>query len=69
MPPVPLIPTDTVVRVFESFGWTAERNRGSHIMMTKVGEVATLAIPQRRELLRGTLRSLIRQSRYRHRSV
>ncbi|MFI5201243.1 MAG: type II toxin-antitoxin system HicA family toxin [Candidatus Kapaibacterium sp.] len=62
MPPVPLISTDQVIRVFESFGWSADRSRGSHIMMTKAGEIATLAIPRRRELPRGTLRSLIRNA-------
>ena len=62
MPPILLLPTDTVVRVFESFGWRSDRNRGSHIMLTKDGEIATLAIPRRRELPRGTLRSLIRSS-------
>jgi predicted RNA binding protein YcfA (HicA-like mRNA interferase family) len=62
MPRVLLIPTDSVVRIFESFGWTTERNRGSHIMMTRPDSIATLSIPRRRELPRGTLRSLIRNA-------
>ena len=34
--------------------------RGSHIIMVKDGEMATLSIPDHKEVARGTLRSLIR---------
>jgi predicted RNA binding protein YcfA (HicA-like mRNA interferase family) len=49
-----------VVRVFESFGWRVVRQRGSHIVMIKDGEIASLSIPNHREVAKGTLRSLIR---------
>ena len=62
MPQVPLLSTNGAIRVFESFGWRADRQRGSHIMMTKPGEISTLSLPARREVPRGTLRSLIRAS-------
>ena len=36
------------------------RQRGSHIVMTKERHIATLSIPNHKEVARGTLRSLIR---------
>jgi predicted RNA binding protein YcfA (HicA-like mRNA interferase family) len=36
------------------------RQRGSHIIMVKDGEIATLSIPDHKEIAKGTLRSLIR---------
>ena len=56
----PVLSGQEVVRVFESFGWGVARRRGSHIIMTKDGENATLSIPEHKEVARGTLRSLIR---------
>ena len=49
-----------VVRIFETFGWRVARQRGSHIIMTKEGELATLSVPLHREVAKGTLRSLLR---------
>ena len=34
--------------------------KGSHIVMTKPGQLVTLSIPDHREVAKGTLRSLIR---------
>ena len=60
--PLPVLSGQEVVRVFESFGWRVARQRGSHVVMTKAGEIATLSIPNHREVARGTLRSLIRDA-------
>ena len=49
-----------VVRIFETFGWSVARQRGSHVVMTKEGEMATLSVPLHKEVAKGTLRSLIR---------
>ena len=49
-----------VVRVFERFGWNVVRQSSSHIIMTKDGEIATLSVPDHKEVAKGTLRSLIR---------
>jgi predicted RNA binding protein YcfA (HicA-like mRNA interferase family) len=38
------------------------RQRGSHIIMIKAGEMATLSVPDHKEVARGTLRSLVRAS-------
>jgi predicted RNA binding protein YcfA (HicA-like mRNA interferase family) len=49
-----------VVRAFEKMGWeVARRRRGSHIIMTKPGHIATLSIPDHRYVAQGTLRSLL----------
>ncbi len=50
------------VRKFQKDGWTAVRQKGSHIMMTKSGYQWTLSIPQHKELGPGLLRKLISQA-------
>jgi predicted RNA binding protein YcfA (HicA-like mRNA interferase family) len=61
MPPLlPGLSGREVVRVFESLGWRVARQSGSHIVMVKEGEMASLSIPDHKEVAKGTLRSLIR---------
>ena len=62
MPSLPVISGRKTVRTFENLGWQVARQRGSHIIMVKVGEMATLSIPDHKEVARGTLRSLIRNA-------
>ncbi len=62
MPALPVISGRKVARVFEHFGWHVARQRGSHIIMVKDGEIATLSVPDHREVAKGTLRSLIRSA-------
>ena len=50
------------VRKFQRAGWSAVRQKGSHVMMTKPGYQWTLSIPQHSELGPGLLRKLIRQA-------
>ena len=57
---LPVLSGREVVRIFEVFGWAVVRQTGSHIIMVKDGEIATLSVPEHREVARGTLRSLIR---------
>jgi len=38
------------------------RQRGSHMILVKEGYMATLSVPDHREVARGTRRSLIRAS-------
>jgi predicted RNA binding protein YcfA (HicA-like mRNA interferase family) len=47
------------VAAFEQLGWQVARRRGSHIILTKPGHIATLSIPDHPEVARGTLRTLI----------
>ena len=60
MPLVPVLSGTDVVKAFEHFGWRVVRQRGSHIVMIKDGEIASLSIPNHREVAKGTLRSLMR---------
>lgn len=59
MPAVPLLKPREVVKTFEKLGWEVVRQRGSHIILTKEGNIATLSVPNHPEVARGTLRSLI----------
>jgi predicted RNA binding protein YcfA (HicA-like mRNA interferase family) len=59
MPPVPVLKPREVVQAFERLGWEIARQRGSHIILTRRGHVATLSVPNHPEVARGTLRSLI----------
>ncbi|HVN49070.1 MAG TPA: type II toxin-antitoxin system HicA family toxin [Bacteroidota bacterium] len=62
MPPVPLLRSRDVVKVFERFGWQVARQRGSHIILTKQGNISTLSVPDHTEVARGTLRGLIQKA-------
>lgn len=59
MPPVPLLRPAAVVAAFEALGWRVVRRRGSHIILTKAGSLATLSVPDHPLVARGTLRALI----------
>jgi predicted RNA binding protein YcfA (HicA-like mRNA interferase family) len=59
MPPIPLLRPREVIKTFEKFGWQVARQKGSHIILTKHGHIATLSIPNHPQVARGTLRSLI----------
>ena len=62
MPELPLLSGRETVKAFESLGWQIARQKGSHIILTKVGQIATLSIPDHKEVAKGTLRSLIRSA-------
>ncbi|MEK9137413.1 MAG: type II toxin-antitoxin system HicA family toxin [Bacteroidota bacterium] len=62
MPPVPVLRPSEVIRTFQKLGWQVARQRGSHIIITKSGHIATLSIPNHPEVARGTLRGLIARS-------
>jgi len=60
MAKLPTVSGRDAVRAFESLGWEFARQSGSHLILVRVGEIASLSIPDHRELAKGTLRSLIR---------
>jgi predicted RNA binding protein YcfA (HicA-like mRNA interferase family) len=62
MPPIPLLRPKEVTYAFEKLGWEVVRQKGSHIIMTKTGQIATLSIPKHDLVARGTLRDLIKRS-------
>lgn len=59
MPPVPLLRPRDVIRAFQKLGWEVARQRGSDIILTKAGHIASLSIPDHPQIARGTLRALI----------
>jgi len=48
------------LRAFQRAGWIKDRQHGSHVILIKPGRMASLSVPQHRDLAPGTLRSLIR---------
>lgn len=50
------------IRVFERFGWSVDRQRGSHVTLIKAGAAVVLTVPLHRELGPGLLRALIRKA-------
>ena len=62
MPQLPVLSWSETVRNFDRFGWDVARQRGSHIVMTKSGEMTTLSVPNHSTVAKGTLRRLIRDA-------
>lgn len=62
MPSLPNLSGRDVVKAFGRDGWEKVRQRGSHVVMVKEGSMATLSVPEHKEVAKGTLRSLIRAS-------
>ena len=54
-----------VCRLLAEHGFVLVRQRGGHMVMQKAeaGSTVTVPVPDHKELRRGTLRSVIRQSR------
>lgn len=57
---LPVVSGERAVRAFGKAGWIQDRQRGSHVVLIKLGNQASLSVPQHRELAPGTLRSLLR---------
>jgi predicted RNA binding protein YcfA (HicA-like mRNA interferase family) len=62
MPTPPNLSGKAAMKAFQRGGWTKVRQRGSHVVMVKDGSMATLSVPDHKEVAKGTLRSLIRAS-------
>ena len=50
MPKLPVLSGAEAVKVFERAGWRIDRQRGSHVILPKAGHIASLSVPQHREL-------------------
>ena len=57
---LPLLSGRKVAQAFVRLGWQVARQKGSHIVLIKPGHIASLSVPDHREVARGTLRSLLR---------
>jgi len=62
MAQLPNLSGKEVVKAFENLGWEFSRQSGSHMVMTKDGEMASLSVPNHKPVAKGTLRSLIRSA-------
>ena len=62
MASLPILSGRDVVKVFAKDDWHMVRHRGSHMILVKERHMATLSVPDHREVAKGTLRSLIRSS-------
>jgi predicted RNA binding protein YcfA (HicA-like mRNA interferase family) len=60
--PLPVLSGADTVKIFQKAGWRIDRQRGSHVILLKPGQIASLSVPQHKELAPGTLRALIRAS-------
>ena len=59
MDKLPVLSGREVAKIFGRLGWQIARQRGSHIILVKEGHIATLSVPDHREVAKGTLRKLI----------
>jgi predicted RNA binding protein YcfA (HicA-like mRNA interferase family) len=53
MPVLPHLSGRETARAFESLGWKIARQKGSHIIMIKDGQIATLSVPDHKEVAKG----------------
>ena len=60
MPKLPVISGHEAVKAFQRAGWRVDRQRGSHVVLLKIGHISSISVPQHKELAPGTLRSLLR---------
>ena len=64
MPKIRILSGTELCKILEKFGFKEIRRRGSHIVMQKIVENKTITVPapNHKELKKGTLMSIIRQS-------
>ena len=59
---LPLLSGRKIAQAFVRLGWEVARQRGSHIILVKPGHIASLSVPDHKEVARGTLRALLRSA-------
>lgn len=59
---LPVCSGTEVIRAFERAGWSRERQRGSHVTLTKQGRSTVLTVPLHSSIGPGLLRNLIRKA-------
>jgi len=52
MASLPVISGSETVKGFERVGWTVARQTSSHIIRTKEGQIASLSVPNHKEVAR-----------------
>lgn len=62
MSKLPIISGTICVKVLLELGFIVDRQRGSHIILVREEPKTTIIVPNHKQLDRGTLRAIIRQS-------
>ncbi|QQG46593.1 MAG: type II toxin-antitoxin system HicA family toxin [Candidatus Niyogibacteria bacterium] len=64
MPKLKILSGEDVIRIFNSFGFSVDNQRGSHIKLKRrVGDLKqTMTIPNHKELDRGTIKAIYNQA-------
>ncbi len=63
MSPLPVVSGRDVVRALETIGYEFDRQRGSHVILRLNREpYRRIVVPNHREVARGTLRAIIRET-------
>lgn len=64
MPKLKTLSGNEVVKIFYSFGFAKDSQRGSHVKIARItnGKKEVLTIPLHQEIDKGTLRAIIRQA-------
>ena len=62
MPSLPVLSGRDGVATLVRLGWQVARQRGSQIILIQPAHLASLSVPDHREVARGMLRRLIRAS-------
>ena len=62
---LPILSGEKVCKILKKFGFEEIRRKGSHIVMQKKIERGTITVivPNHKEIKKGTLKSIIRQSK------
>lgn len=58
---LPRVSGEQVIKALVKAGWSVERQRGSHVVLFKE-RIGIVVVPLHKELDRGTLRAIIKQS-------
>lgn len=59
---LPQVSGQDVVRALQKAGFTVRRQHGSHIIMRRDDPFAQTVVPNHRQIDRGTLRAILRQT-------
>lgn len=61
MSKLPVISGRDLVQVLRRIGFEFDRQKGSHIILSRANPLGTVTVPDHKELDRGTLRAVLRQ--------
>lgn len=62
MSKLPVVSGRVLVRALSKIGFQQDRRKGSHMILFRADPPTTITVPDHRELDRGTLRAILRQT-------